>query len=156
MSKATTPDQSRHGVAIGVGTYKYQHVAVAVDQHSARLSELSISADLKGYKQLHDWAQNYGRVTADGVEGTGSDGMGLAKFLRREGARVIEVNRADRRSRYQNGKSDPRGAESAARSVLNGTATNVPKTAEGICEMIRQVKVARDGARKPAPRPWSP
>ena len=31
---------------------------------------------------------------------------------------------------------------------MNGTATNVPKSAEGICEMIREVKVARDGARK--------
>jgi transposase len=36
----------------------------------------------------------------------------------------------------------------AARSVLAGKATSVPKTADGLCEMIRQVKVARDTARK--------
>jgi transposase len=131
-----------------VDTHKYQHVAVAIDERGARLGELSISADSNGYQQLHDWAQDYGRVKAYGVEGTGSYGVGLAKFLRRAGVRVIEVNRADRKTRYQHGKSDPLDAESAARSVLNGTATNTPKTAEGACEMIRQVKVARDGARK--------
>jgi transposase len=135
-------------VIIGVDTHKYVHVAVALDQHGARLGELSISADSKGYQELHDWAQGYGRVKAYGVEGTGSYGVGLTKFLRRAGVRVIEVNRSDRQLRYQHGKSDPLDAESAARSVLNGTAANVPKSAEGACEMIRQIKVARDGARK--------
>jgi transposase len=147
MARTSQPDPARQ-VIVGVDTHKYIHVAVAVDQHGARLGELSISADSKGYRQLHDWAQSHGRVGAYGVEGTGSYGVGLAKFLRRAGARVLEVNRADRRSRHQHGKSDPLDAESAARSVLNGTATNVPKSAEGICEMIREVKVARDGARK--------
>jgi len=39
-------------------------------------------------------------------------------------------------------------AEVAARSVLAGTSTAIPKTADGLVEMIRQVKVARDTARK--------
>src|ERR1035437_9808113 len=136
MTRSTHSDGTRH-VIIGVDTHKYQHVAVALDQHGARLGELSIRADSQGYQQLHVWARNYGHVKTFGVEGTGSYVMGLMKSLRREGDRVIEVNRTDRRARHQNGKSDPLDAESAARSVLNGTATNVPKSAEGTAVMVR-------------------
>ena len=39
-------------------------------------------------------------------------------------------------------------AEAAARSVLAGTSTAIPKTADGLAGMIRQVKIARDTARK--------
>ena len=58
------------------------------------------------------------------------------------------MNRGDRRSRRSNGKSDAIDAEAAARSVFAGTSTAIPKTADGLVEMIRQVKVARDTARK--------
>ena len=94
------------------------------------------------------WAQELGRVDRFGIEGTGSYGAGLTSYLRRCGHRVVEVNRGDRRSRRSNGKSDAIDAEAAARSVLAGTSTAVPKTADGLVEMIRQVKVARDTARK--------
>ena len=39
-------------------------------------------------------------------------------------------------------------AENAARAVLAGFATAVPKTADGVVEMIRQLKVAHDTAVK--------
>ena len=106
MARTSQPDPARQ-VIVGVDTHKYIHVAVALDQHGARLGELSVSADSKGYQQLHDWARGYGRVKTYGVEGTGSYGVGLAKFLRRAGVRVLEVNRSDRQLRYQHGKSDP-------------------------------------------------
>jgi transposase len=61
---------------------------------------------------------------------------------------VIEVNREDRRARRANGKSDTLDAELAARSVLAGQSTAVPKTADGNVEMIRQLKIARDTAVK--------
>jgi hypothetical protein len=61
---------------------------------------------------------------------------------------VVEVNRGDRRARRANGKSDTVDAEAAARAVLNGTATAIPKAADGTAEMIRQIKVARDTAVK--------
>ena len=89
-----------------------------------------------------------GRVDAFGIEGTGSYGAVVASFLRRHGHRVIEVNRGDRRSRQANGKSDTADAEAAARAVLAGTATTIPKSADGLAEMIRHTKVARDTARK--------
>jgi transposase len=86
---------------------------------------------------------------AVGIEGCGSYGAGLASFLRRHGHRVIEVNRparkADRRAR---GKSDTIDAEHAAREVLAGTSTAIPKTAEGNVEALRVLKIARDTAVK--------
>lgn len=48
----------------------------------------------------------------------------------------------------------------AARSVLSGAATAVPKTGDGVVEMIRQVKIAKDTATKartqasPSRRSW--
>jgi transposase len=87
-------------------------------------------------------------VEAFGVEGTGSYGAGLTRYLRRLGYRIVEVNRGDRRARRANGKSDTVDAEAAARAVVAGTATAIPKAADGAAEMIRQVKVARDTACK--------
>ena len=72
--------------------------------------------------------------------------------VRRAGHRVVEVNRGDRRTRRAAGKSDTIDAEVAARSVLAGQSTAIPKTADGAVEMIRQLKVARDTAVKGAHR----
>jgi transposase len=68
--------------------------------------------------------------------------------LRTELVTVIEVARPDRRLRRNHGKSDPLDAEAAARAVLAGTATTVPKTADGPVEAIRALRVARLGAIK--------
>jgi transposase len=61
---------------------------------------------------------------------------------------ALWVSHRDRRKRRNNGKSDTPDAEAAARSVLSGIATAVPKTADGAAEMVRQIKVARDTAVK--------
>jgi len=143
-----TSEAGRRKVIVGVDTHKHIHVAVAIDHHGARLGDLSVSADTGGYTQLEAWARALGRIDRFGIEGTGSYGAGLTSFLRRCGHRIVEVNRGDRRSRRNNGKSDTLDAEAAARSVLAGTATTIPKTADGSSEMIRQIKIARDTARK--------
>jgi hypothetical protein len=56
--------------------------------------------------------------------------------------------RPNRQQRHLHGKSDSLDAESAARSVLNGQARTLAKTQAGTSEMIRHIKVARDGAVK--------
>lgn len=135
-------------VIIGVDTHKYVHVAVAIDALGIRLAALSASADRAGYAELVAWARSLGTVEAFGIEGTGSYGVGLASHVRRHAIRVVEVSHCDRRKRRNNGKSDTIDAETAARSVLAGIATAVPKTADGSAEMVRQIKVARDTAVK--------
>jgi transposase len=62
-----------------------------------------------------------------GVEGTGSYGAGIARFLIAAGCTVTEVNRPNRQTRYARGKSDPVDAEAAARAVLSGEATGLAK-----------------------------
>ena len=135
-------------LVIGVDTHKHLHVAVALDELGARLGELTIGADRHGYAALAEWAEQLGRVGVFGIEGTGSYGVGLTSFLRRRGHTIVEVNRGDRRGRRSNGKSDTLDAEAAARAVLAGEARATPKSADGACEMIRQVKIARDTAVK--------
>ena len=135
-------------VIVGVDTHKHIHVAVAIDALGVRLAALSASADRTGYTALVAWARSLGTVHAFGIEGTGSYGVGLASHVRRQAIRVVEVSHCDRRKRRNNGKSDTLDAETAARSVLAGVATAVPKTADGSAEMVRQIKVARDTAVK--------
>ena len=71
------------------------------------------------------------------MEGPGTYGAGLARFVRAYGLQVVEVNRPDRSLRRRPGKSDPIDAQAAARSTLAGVAATVPKTREGQVEMIR-------------------
>ena len=89
------------------------------------LSQTDIPTTPKGYRDLLSWAQALGEVEVFGIEGTGSYGAGLARFLRSAGQVVIEVNRPKRQDRRRNGKSNPADAEAAARAVLSGDATAI-------------------------------
>lgn len=143
----TTLETVRSGhVVIGVDTHKHVHVAAVMDTIGGILATLTITTDTGGFKQLLDWASGFGKVIAFGIEGTGSYGATLTSFLRRQGYKVVEAGRPDRRSRRANGKSDTLDAENAARSVLAGFATTTPKSADGAVEMIRQLKIAHDSA----------
>lgn len=142
-------EQLRSGhVVIGVDTHKHIHVAAVMDSIGGILATVTIATDTGGFRQLLDWASGFGQIIAFGIEGTGSYGVGLTSYVRRHGYKVIEVSRPDRRLRRLNGKSDTLDAENAARAVLAGFATAVPKSADGAVEMIRQLKVAHDTAVK--------
>lgn len=135
-------------IVIGVDTHKHIHVAAVLDTIGGILSTLTIAADTQGYQQLLAWAQEHGKIISFGIEGTGSYGGALTSFLRRQGHKVVEVSRPDRRLRRLNGKSDTLDAENAARAVLAGFATATPKTMDGAVEMIRHLKIANDTAVK--------
>lgn len=135
-------------IIIGVDTHKFIHAAVAINALGARLSTMTIPVNGNGYRTLEAWAQSLGSVRAFGIEGTGSYGAGLSRFLCEQGHAVLEVNRPNRQLRRQKGKSDPLDAESAARAVLSGQANALPKSGTSAVEMIRQIKVARDTAVK--------
>ena len=55
-----------------------------------------------------------------GVEGTGSYGAGVARFLAKAGIHVVEVDRQNRQARRQAGKSDPLDVLEAARAASSG------------------------------------
>ena len=134
-------------VIIGVDTHKDVHAA-AIDAFGVPLGTKTIPASSKGYQALEAWAVSLGPIRAVGIEGTGSYGAGLSRFLRERGHVVFEVNRSNRQLRRQKGKSDTIDAESAARAVLGGQATALPKSGTSAVEMIRHLKVARDTAVK--------
>jgi transposase len=136
------------GVIVGVDTHKHVHAAVAINVVGARLGTMTVPVNSKGYRALEAWARSLGPVRAFGVEGTGSYGAGLSRFLCEQGHAVVEVNRPDRQLRHRKGKSDTVDAESAARAVLGGQATALPKSGTSAVEMIRHLKVARDTAVK--------
>ena len=118
-------------VVIGVDTHRDVHVAVAVDLLGVRVATTTIPASPTGYQAIETWAATLGTVRDFGIEGTGSYGSGLSRFLRERGHAVFEVNRPNRQLRRQKGKSDAVDAEAAARAVLAGHATGQPKSGTG-------------------------
>lgn len=85
-------------VIVGADTHADFHVGVALDQRGGLLGELTLSNDEGGYRRLLRWAHGLGELACVGAEGTGSYGVGLSRFLRSEGVRVLEVNRVSRQT----------------------------------------------------------
>lgn len=147
---AERPD-TEVAVILGVDTHLDFHVAVAVDHLGRRLGESSVPTTAKGYESLLRWVEDFGPVRCAGIEGTSSYGAGVARYLKAQGIEVLEVERPKRRrrsSRRNLEKSDPLDAERAARAVLAGEASGVPKSADGCVEMIRALRAARRSAMK--------
>ena len=80
----------------GVDTHRDVHMAVVVDSTGRVLGTSPFVADTAGYQQLGDWLGSHGRVVRVGIEGTGSYGAGLARYLTEAGVEVTEVNRPNR------------------------------------------------------------
>ncbi|SIR90613.1 IS110 family transposase [Micromonospora avicenniae] len=135
-------------VIAGVDTHADTHTAVVIDEVGRMLGHRQFPTTVAGYRSLLAWVSEHGGVRAIGIEGTGSYGVGLARYLRAQGVHVVEVDRPNRKMRRQRGKSDPIDAEAAARAVLAGTATTTPKTRDGQVEAIRVIRTARASAVK--------
>jgi len=146
----TSMTLQRSDVIVGIDTHKDEHVAVAIDGLGGIVGNPQfMAANPDGYAELLAWADSLGDVYAFGVEGCGSYGSGLAKFLRRHDRTVHEVARPPRKGeRRMSGKSDSIDAEHAARVVLSEKGTSTPKLADGVVEALRLVKIARDTAVK--------
>lgn len=135
-------------VILGVDTHLDTHVAAVISHAGKLLGTLATPTDTNGYLKLLAWARSLGCVRRAGVEGTGTYGAGLARVLREQGVEVLEVNRPNRAKRRLQGKSDPTDAENAARSVLSGEATAIPKSQSGAAEAMRIISIARRSAVK--------
>ena len=131
----------------GVDTHADAHVAAALDSNGGVLGVESFSADEAGFAALLGWLVGFGAVSLVGVEGTGSWGVGLPRFLAAADVAVVEVDRPHRQQRRKVGKSDPTDAVAAARAALSGAASGVPKTRNGPVEQMRVLLVAKRSAR---------
>jgi hypothetical protein len=107
------------GFVVGVDTHTDHHAVVVVDAVTQRTRRaLTIAATRRGYRQalrLADRVAPGERVWA--LEGSGSYGAGLARFLSQRGERVLEVERPAREGRRGRLKSDALDAERAARQA---------------------------------------
>ena len=69
-------------VTVGVDTHLDLHVAAVLD-HTGRLcGTQAFPASTRGYVALVTWAERFGPVQRVGIEATGTDGAGLARFAR--------------------------------------------------------------------------
>jgi transposase len=135
-------------VTVGVDTHADVHVAAAVDGLGRLLASTAIPTTVEGYAELLAWAEGFGQVGCFGIEGTGSWGAGLTRWLAANGQAVVEVPRPDRARRRRKGKSDTLDAEAAARAALVGLDVGIPKRQDGPVEVIRALRVARRSAMK--------
>src|SRR4249919_1996946 len=131
---------------IGVDPHRDAHAFAVVHVRSGGLVfEASSAASGEGYAELLRLAALHApgrRVFA--VEGTGSFGAGLTRFLTDRGERVLEVGRL-RRERRSGGKSDALDAVRAARSVLGQERPATPR-AGGERQALQALVAAREGA----------
>ena len=141
---------SMHGSSVlGIDTHKHTHVAVILDglgRHQGMPADSPPPTPAP--PSCSPGAATHGAPLTAGVEGTGSYGYQLTRALQAAGIAVVEVNRPDRANRRRKGKSDPVDAEAAARAVLAGQATAVPKNREGAVEALRALTIARNSAVK--------
>jgi len=146
-----TQDQQSVVVA-GVDAHADTHHFAALDQRGVLLATKSFAVSTPGFAEALGWLSGFGVIEAIAVECTGSYAAGLVRCLREHGIRVVEVNQPHvAHARRRAGKSDPLDAEMAARLLLAGQATAIPKQTSGIVESIRLLRVARNSAVVPQP-----
>ncbi|WUP61474.1 IS110 family transposase [Streptomyces sp. NBC_00258] len=102
------------------------HVAVVTDR-GGQLADAEFPTTAAGYRAALAFLASHGTVSAIGVEGTSSYGAGFTRAAREVDLTVVEVNRPDKAERRRIGKSDPIDAYAAARAVVSGRASSVPK-----------------------------
>jgi transposase len=139
--------EAARAVTGGIDTHGEVHVAAVLDEIGGLLGTESFRANPDGYAELLSWLGTFGEISKVGVEGTGSYGAGVARFLARAGVHVVEVDRQNRQARRQAGKSDPLDALEAARAAQSGRAHGRAKSRDGSVEAIRVLVVAKRSAR---------
>ena len=131
---------------IGVDPHRDSHALAVVQVVSGVvLFEATVVASHDGYAhalKLVDLHAPGRRAFA--VEGTGSFGAGLTRFLTARGEQVLEVGRL-KRERRSGGKTDALDAIRAARSVLTNERPATPR-AGGERQGLQALVAAREGA----------
>jgi transposase len=132
---------------IGVDTHLEAHVLAVVAAPSGALAgRRSIAANAHGYAA----ALRFAAATADGarvwaIEGSGSYGAGLARFLAARGETVLEISRTPRTERRQKGKDDALDATRIARAALAAETLALPRAGQQR-EALRLLLAARRSA----------
>lgn len=142
----STMAETQRCVTAGVDTHRDVHVVAVLDERGGKLGCEPFAADPAGYRKALAWVRSFGPVDRIGVEGTGSYGAGLTRYLHNQRVTVVEVSCPNRQQRRSHGKSDPVDAIAAARAAQSGEASAQPKSRTGNVEAIRALRVVRRSA----------
>jgi transposase len=130
---------------VGVDTHRDAHALALLSATGGLVLEAEIAADQDGYERALLLAREHavgGLLWA--IEGSGSYGAGLARFLGERGERVVEIERPQRSERRK-GKSDRIDALRAARLALGEAKLALPR-ADGARAALRALVTTRAGA----------
>jgi len=132
---------------IGVDTHRDEHVlAVVTAPAGAVVARKVIGADGRGYREALRVAEQLAvGKRAWAIEGSGSYGAGLARFLSEHGEAVLEVSRTLRAERRLAGKDDALDAVRTARAALASDKLALPRMGERR-EALRLLLIARRSA----------
>ena len=115
-------------VVIGVDTHKDTHTAAVLTAVTGvQVAVRTAAATVDGYQALLDLAEASPGLRCWAIEGAGSYGAGLARFLAERGEWVVEVERPHRPVRRHGAKSDAIDAVRAARDAIAATRLAAPK-----------------------------
>ena len=132
---------------VGVDTHLDEHVlAVVAAPTGAVVARQTVRANARGYQAALRFAGEAANGTrAWAVEGTGSYGAGLARYLAGRGESVLELSRTPRSERRLRGKDDSLDAIRTARAALASETHALPRSGEQR-EALRLLLIARRGA----------
>jgi len=132
---------------IGVDTHRDEHVLAAVTAPAGTIvAGEAVRTDARGYRAAARFAARFAagrRVWA--IEGSGSYGVGLARYLAGRGETVLELSRTPRGERRLRGKDDALDAARTARAALASDRLALPRAGERR-EALRLLLVARRSA----------
>jgi transposase len=132
---------------LGVDTHCDRHVlAVVTAPAGAVVAGSAAPTNGRGYRELLRVAERHapGR-RAWAIEGTGSYGAGLARYLAGRGETVLELSRTPRAERRLRGKDDELDALRTARAALASQTLALPRAGEQR-EVLRLLLLARRSA----------
>ena len=139
----TTMTPPNEVVRAGIDTHTDTHTIALLDERGRPPGTETFTADPEGYDRLIGMPPGPGRVAAVGVEGTNSFGAALARRLTAAGYEVREAPRPRRSVRRRDGRSDSLDAVAAARSIMAGDGTSLPKSPDGWVEALRHLNAQR-------------
>jgi transposase len=106
------------GVAIGIDSHKKSLGAGVTDELGREVAAKEFPNDPQGHKAPLAWARGRGAERRIGIEGSGSYGAGVARFLLAAGEDVKEVPKVTRGSYFPSLLEPRRRAERALHAVV--------------------------------------
>ena len=132
---------------LGVDTHRDEHViAVVAAPAGVVVARRAVGADGRGYREALRFAEQLAAGRRGwAIEGTGSYGAGLARFLSEHGEAVLEISRTLRAERRLAGKDDSLDAIRIARAALASDKLALPRSGQRR-EALRLLLIARRSA----------